>query len=987
MAIEYPADKAAGVWAIKLHQALFGTAASSAKQLDFYINDIQTSGTWAFAKAVTGWSAFKNKYGKGDDFNSMKLIKAVYKNVCGRSPTKDEINALKDLSAQKIIKKVLTSAEAKAKLDECADIYLKLAAAHKATYGVDLEWAKKHQPPTDISLSMNMVNENALNHTEIGVLSATDPNANETFTFRILDQNSPFAVFGNKLVVANPAALDFEAIANGKLWVTVEVTDSKGHTYTEVLEILVKDVAEKSIFGATNQVDILHGTAQDDTFIANVDETAVNTTANPGDHFLGEGGYDTLHIFYDGNGNHLIESDNVVDGLVTEWVERIKVTNLNAGTAIIDASKFSDVEVYESHTSKGDVEFRNIGKADGDANGTTISAVHTKGDIHANFAWGTLNGANDVINVHLDAFGEKCIGNEISFSQDHDNDPASIEQINLVSDGKPSHLRSLEVGSALKTLVISGDADLVIGHGGAQTEDEEDIEGLTDENPNLVTVDASAFTAKIDIRLDSVGGNAFTGTYKGGSGDDAIRLTGTTATLIDGGAGINRLVLWDFEGVTQAIDLERIQLVEFEGPVGGDDFADESAILNLDFLDGVQTIKLREFDQDGAEYGETSVNFVNIDDDSTIKVQVCNPEECDDGKEQEEVLTPAPYDPCVQGAEDLPSVSFEVDMNFDFGSAGFDEGWEAWEEGRDIVCIDIEQNDIGLNISGDEIDELQLNIVGGVWREVTLTPDLEDLSKIVIKGGDGLGTLVLDGGEDDDGEVLESLTTIDASLAGTLNVVITDFETQNNLKITTANGNDFVEGSDEEDYIRTNGGTDRIEGEAGDDKLDAGSGNDCLAGGYGKDVVNGGAGADCMYGGNFGDAYGDGEQDTFIIQVDAVKHADTIDVIKDFEEKEDSDDTYFDVLDFVGNNHAGSAHNFIAIDFEDATVETYELGVALANSLFLANDDLDYASFEFGGDTYVVSESNTDANRKVDQAVQLVGVDDFSFNQIIAGMA
>src|SRR5262249_52496846 len=42
-----------------------------------------------------------------------------------------------------------------------------------------------NQPPTDISLSNNSVAENSANGTIVGALSATDPDAGETFTYSL----------------------------------------------------------------------------------------------------------------------------------------------------------------------------------------------------------------------------------------------------------------------------------------------------------------------------------------------------------------------------------------------------------------------------------------------------------------------------------------------------------------------------------------------------------------------------------------------------------------------------------------------------------------------------------------------------------------------------------------------------------------------------------------------------------------------------------
>ncbi len=109
--------------------------------------------------------------------------------------------------------------------------------------------------PTDITLSPNSVHENSPNGTVVGTLSATDLDPGETFAFALLTTaGGRFALQGDQIVVANGSALNFEANAFHN--VTVQVTDSTGNTYSEVLAILVTNVNEPptSIGISNNQV-------------------------------------------------------------------------------------------------------------------------------------------------------------------------------------------------------------------------------------------------------------------------------------------------------------------------------------------------------------------------------------------------------------------------------------------------------------------------------------------------------------------------------------------------------------------------------------------------------------------------------------------------------------------------------------------------------------------------------------------------------------
>ena len=100
-----------------------------------------------------------------------------------------------------------------------------------------------NQPPTDIALSNISVPENSANGTVVGALSATDPDSPETVAFSLLDNSGGrFAINGDQLIVNNGSLLNFEQ--NSSLNINVQVTDSAGNIYSEVLTIQVTNVNE-----------------------------------------------------------------------------------------------------------------------------------------------------------------------------------------------------------------------------------------------------------------------------------------------------------------------------------------------------------------------------------------------------------------------------------------------------------------------------------------------------------------------------------------------------------------------------------------------------------------------------------------------------------------------------------------------------------------------------------------------------------------------
>ena len=97
--------------------------------------------------------------------------------------------------------------------------------------------------PTDISLSANRVTENQPINTVVGTLTATDPDAGETFTFSLAcagTDNGSFNILGTDLRTS--ATFDFEtkSIYN----ICIRVRDQGGSSFEESFAVTVKDVFE-----------------------------------------------------------------------------------------------------------------------------------------------------------------------------------------------------------------------------------------------------------------------------------------------------------------------------------------------------------------------------------------------------------------------------------------------------------------------------------------------------------------------------------------------------------------------------------------------------------------------------------------------------------------------------------------------------------------------------------------------------------------------
>lgn len=102
-----------------------------------------------------------------------------------------------------------------------------------------------NEAPTDISLSGNSIDENQPANTVVGVLSATDPDVGETFTFSLAcatagADDGAFNILGTDLRAS--ATFDFETKSAYNL--CIRVTDQGGLSFEKGVVVIVNDVNE-----------------------------------------------------------------------------------------------------------------------------------------------------------------------------------------------------------------------------------------------------------------------------------------------------------------------------------------------------------------------------------------------------------------------------------------------------------------------------------------------------------------------------------------------------------------------------------------------------------------------------------------------------------------------------------------------------------------------------------------------------------------------
>ncbi|MEH2565235.1 VCBS domain-containing protein [Bradyrhizobium sp. AZCC 2289] len=119
-----------------------------------------------------------------------------------------------------------------------------------------------NEAPTAISISGSTVAATSIVGTVIGALSGTDPDAGDTATFTLLDNDGGlFAISGGNLVVAGSLTTVTTATQN----VTVRDTDAGGLTFDKVLALTVTGIPGNTFAGDSGD-NVLNGTPGNDRF-------------------------------------------------------------------------------------------------------------------------------------------------------------------------------------------------------------------------------------------------------------------------------------------------------------------------------------------------------------------------------------------------------------------------------------------------------------------------------------------------------------------------------------------------------------------------------------------------------------------------------------------------------------------------------------------------------------------------------------------------
>lgn len=300
------------------------------------------------------------------------------------------------------------------------------------------------------------------------------------------------------------------------------------------IEDLVKGT-DGDTFVLTAKVDVVNGTAGNDTIIAGL-ESGVSTLA-AGDTVNGGAGDDTLVLY--GNGN--------AAAFQTAAVKGVEFVNAQLAGGTLDASGNADVKqatIIAGSTGANTVTLTK-GQVAGIQGNVSATPLVTNDDV-VTFAFSNATAAaNDVATLDLD--GAEADGVTI----------AAIETLNVEATGKNT-LGTLTAGSAT-TLNVTGSGSVAATLAAASV---------------LKTIDASANTGGINLNIATTAAADLS--IKGTSANDTITtLFGdlAAADVIDLGAGDNDTLLFTTGGATittaaQAAQLSKVSGVEELGTVG-----------------------------------------------------------------------------------------------------------------------------------------------------------------------------------------------------------------------------------------------------------------------------------------------------------------------------------------------------------------------------------------------------------------------------------
>lgn len=535
----------------------------------------------------------------------------------------------------------------------------------------------------------------------------------------------------------------------------------------------VNPVVTGETYTLTTDPDVLTATIGNDLFDAPLGGSPLGDTLNSGDMLDGGAGVDTLNAVLNNGGVN-------TPAPILSNIENVILRSIKDASAV-DLSKSSGIESVTVQNSNGSVVVNGLGAVDNlIIKNQTANVSYDNSTAEAlNLTLVAMGAADNSTVVNL---GTTTAAKATTLNATLNNANAKIDSTNA---DVFSTVTIAATGTNTLTLVDSATTitDLTITGSGSV-----DLSGAALTGA-LTTIDASANTGGVNLKVTPTAIPAAGATITGGSGDDELTFTAapTAKVTTDLGAGDDTLVMTGALGglVTGST---------FNGGDGTDTLVFNDATgLNAkagSMFSGFETLELQgtsAYEMGliagisnyvvGDASGATAATFTNVSSGTSILVAAHD-------------ATQDTVSATLANGATAPALSLVLDNQSDTAATGAD--------------VTVETNAYTLNLtSGGNLEELALN-------KVTLSGDsLSNVAKISVTGDSdfsltaGIATKL----DYIDASAMAADVTVDASTATTLG----------GMTIITGSGNDVIKAA-------TTGGT--ITGGAGADKMTAGAGDD-----------------------------------------------------------------------------------------------------------------------------------------------------------------
>lgn len=267
---------------IRIYQSVFGRLPDSGG-LDFWVGDfrlLETQAGGPFAPEseeyrdvletlLSYWLQSEEFIARfGANSTDETFVRLLYRNILNREPDEGGyqywLGQLKsgNITREEMIVIFSDSPEFRTNTAQLMDEFLNEAAQislgntdrdyeipNDNVYGGSL-W---NDAPLGLNVSATSIAEDAQSGAVVAQLTPVDVDAQEAFSYEIVDPTGTFAIVGNELVLAPLASLDFETRSSYSI--TIRVIDKAGGIFERTLDITIIDVADNSaptdIVGAT----------------------------------------------------------------------------------------------------------------------------------------------------------------------------------------------------------------------------------------------------------------------------------------------------------------------------------------------------------------------------------------------------------------------------------------------------------------------------------------------------------------------------------------------------------------------------------------------------------------------------------------------------------------------------------------------------------------------------------------------------------------